>query len=204
MNMKRILLSLFIICSVITVTSAQLSGGLKGGLNLSKQKWEMEFLGQSFSQTLDGVGFHIGGYLQYALSEKLSLQPELIYNSLKVDQDGEEISTNYLSLPIMFGYGVENNKLVFQAGPQIGLLLSSDPSEIKDDDGFKDIDFSFNFGATVNLSKFNLSVRYSLGLLNLTGDSLTEELESEFGEDIDLSIKNNNIQFSVGYRLFGN
>jgi len=183
---------------------AQVSGGLKGGLNLSKQKWEIEYLGESASQTINGASFHVGGYLQYTLSETVLFQPELIYNGLKFDQDGEEISLGYLSLPLMFGYGVENNRLIFQAGPQVGMLLSSDPKEIKDDDGFKDIDLSLNFGAMFNLSKFNLSVRYSLGLLNITGDGLENELEAAFGEDINLSIKNNNLQFSVGYRLFGN
>jgi hypothetical protein len=84
------------------------------------------------------------------------------------------------------------------------MLVSSDPSEIKEDEGFKNIDFSLNLGAMVNFNKFNLSVRYSLGLVNITGDELQEELEEALGEDIELSIKNNNLQFSVGYRLFGN
>jgi hypothetical protein len=201
--MRKILLIVAVLsCSHFTY--AQVSGGIKGGVNLTNQKWEISFMGESASEKFDGTGFHIGGYLTYALSDVVTLQPELMFNALKVDLDGEDTSLNYISVPVMLGYGFESNKLILQAGPQIGILLSTDPSELKEEDAYKGIDFSFNFGAQVNLDKFNLSIRYGLGLANLTGDALEEELELLFGEDIDLKIKNNNLQLSVGYKLFGN
>lgn len=200
--MKNCLCALLIL-SCAGIANAQVSGGIKGGVNLTNQKWEVSFMGESVSQKYNGTGFHVGGYLQYSLSEAMSLQPELLYNSLNVDLDGQEITLNYLSLPVMLGYGFDANRFILQGGLQVGMLLSTDPSEIKDEEAYKGVDLSFNLGAMVNFNKFNISVRYSLGLVNLTGDALDEELDAALGEDIDLDIKNNNLQFSVGYRLFG-
>lgn len=200
--MKNYLCLVLILCS-LSIANAQVSGGIKGGVNLTNQKWEISFMGESASEKFKGTGFHIGGYLNYSLSEAFSLQPELLYNSLNVDLDGEKTTLNYISVPLMLGYGVDNNRLVLQAGPQLGVLLSTDPSELKDEEAYKNIDFSFNFGALVNFNKFNLTVRYAVGLSNLTGDALDDELDDTFGENVNLKIKNNNLQFSVGYRLFG-
>ncbi len=197
--MKKLFLVITGVCCANFV-SAQVSGGIKGGVNLASQKWEIKFQGESASESYKGTGFHIGGYLHYSLSEVVSMQPELLYNSLKIDLEGDDLSFNYISVPVMFGYGSDNNRLIIQAGPQVGVLLSTAPDELKDEEAYKTIDFSFNLGVVVN---FNLSVRYSIGLANLTGDALQKELESVFGSDIDLAIKNNNLQFSVGYRLFG-
>ena len=202
-RMKNFCCIILLLCCAYGA-NAQVSGGIKGGVNLTNQKWEVKFQGQSGSQKFSGTSFHVGGYLQYGLGGSASLQPELLYNSLKVDLDGTETTLNYVSVPVMFGYGFDDNRLVLQAGPQLGVLLSTDPSELKDEDAYKGIDFSFNFGALVNFNKFNLSVRYALGLTSITGDELEDELESAVGGDVDLSIKNNNLQFSVGYRLFGN
>lgn len=200
--MKNFLCALLVLCCA-GMANAQVSGGIKGGVNLTNQKWEVSFMGESASQKYNGTAFHIGGYLQYSLSDAMSLQPELLYNSLNVDLDGQKTTLNYLSLPVMLGYGFDDNRFVLQGGLQVGMLLSTDPSEIKDEDAYEGVDFSFNMGAMVNFNKFNISVRYSLGLVNLTGDALDEELDSALGEDIDLDIKNNNLQFSIGYRLFG-
>jgi len=200
--MKKIL----VILAVLTTPAllfAQVSGGIKGGLNVSNQKWKVEVMGQSASQKYDGVNFHVGGYLNYALSEAMSLQPELLYNSLKFDIEGEDVTFNYISLPVFFGYGFEANKLILQAGPQIGVLVSTDPGEFKDDDFVKGIDFSFAMGAMVNLGKFNLSAHYALGISNIVDDTLNDALEDALGVPVGLSIKNNNFQISVGYRLFG-
>lgn len=200
--MKKILPSLFILCFLVTTTFAQRSGGLKGGLNLSSQKWEVKISGGSGSEKLEGVGFHVGGYLNYALSDVMSLQPELLFNVLKVSQDGTDLTLNYISVPVMFGYGVEANKLIFQAGPQLGVLVSTDPSEMKDDSYVGSIDLSFDLGVQVNFGKFNISGRYGIGLLNIVEDKFNEELSAELGMPVELSIKNNNLQFSVGYKLF--
>jgi len=190
--MKKLLFTLFVVC-LSTGAFAQLSGGLKAGLNLGNQKWELG----SDSESYSGTSFHIGGYVTLPLGDALSLQPELLYNSLKVDAGGDDLTLSYLSIPVMFQYGFADNKFNVQAGPQLGLLLSSDPSEFKDEDGVTGTDFSLGLGAGANFGKLNVTARYCIGLSNIAGDALKDA----FGDDF--SIKNNNFQLSVGYKLFG-
>jgi hypothetical protein len=200
--MKKLFSIAFAIITSLSMSSyAQVSGGLKGGVNLTNQKWKVEFDGESSSTGFEGTSFHVGGYLNYKLSEVVSFQPELVYNNYNIDledPDAGDLKMNYLSLPLIFGYGFDQDKFILQAGPQLSYLISTDPSEFKDEDAINAFDFSLNIGGQVNFNKFNISVRYAIGLANIVGS----ELEDQLG-DIDLSIKNNNLQFSVGYRLFG-
>lgn len=118
--MKKSLLT-FLVAIIALSASAQMTGGLKAGVNLASQKWELG----SFSETYSGASFHVGVYGNFALGDALSIQPEVLYNSLKVDiTDFEEtITMNYVSIPVMFVYGFSENKFNIQAGPQLGLLL---------------------------------------------------------------------------------
>jgi len=194
--MKKILFTVFAVC-IMFAASAQFKGGLKAGVNLSSSKWEAG--DGAFSESYSGTSFHVGAYGNFALSDAISIQPELLYNNIvhgtKADF-GDDITTTYLSIPVMFVYGFADNKFNVQAGPQLGILLSTDPSEIKDDDGVTGTDFSLNFGAGANFGKFNLTARYCLGLSNIAGSAFTDLVD-------DFSIKNNNFQISVGYQLFG-
>src|SRR5262245_58621882 len=106
-QMKKVFI-MAVLISGATAAPAQVTGGLKGGLNLAKQKWEFSVMGQSASEKFDGTGFNLGGYLNYGLSDVVSLQPELLYTNHKVEQDGDELTFNYISVPIMLGYAVEN------------------------------------------------------------------------------------------------
>lgn len=185
--MKKLLFTLFVVC-LSTGVFAQMSGGLKAGVNLASMKQEAG--GDSDSE--GGTSFHIGAYGTFGLSDALSLQPELLYNSIDIDGD----KLNYLSVPVMFKYGFSDNKFNIQAGPEIGLLLSTDPSEIKDDDIVTGTNFSLNLGAGANFGKLNVTARYCIGLSNIAGDALTDLID-------DYSIKVSNFQISVGYQLFG-
>lgn len=89
-----------------------------------------------------------------------------------------------------------------QVGPQIGFLLSAkyeaeveydgDSESYNEDikDEMKGTDFGLNFGAAYSFVKLNVTFRYSLGLSNA----------ADYDEG---DLKNNNIQISLGYKLFG-
>jgi hypothetical protein len=194
--MKKTLLALLIVALAGVSSFAQLSGGLKAGVNIATQKYSLGGDSESFN----GTSFHIGAYGNFALSDALSIQPEVLYSSLKFDTEdliGDDITTTYISVPVMLIYGFAQNKFNLQVGPQIGFLISTDPSELKDADYYSGTDFSLNFGAGANFGKFNITLRYGLGLGNVAGD-----LWSDIDFD-DMEIKNNNLQISVGYKLFG-
>ena len=169
-------------------SQAQVALGIKGGVNLASQK--VEAGGESDSN--NGTSFHVGGYANFGLSDALSLQPELLYNSIDIDDE----RLNYLSIPVMLQYGFLDNKFNIQAGPQLGLLLSTDPSAYKDEDIFKGTDFTLNLGAGANFGKIGVTARYGIGLANIAGSDLTDAID-------DYKIKLNNFQISVSYKLIG-
>lgn len=193
--MKKIFLSVSMVTLLAAGAFAQgLSGGLKGGLNFAN------FSGDDASGTDMKIAYHVGGYVNFAFSESLSLQPELLYNAVgpKMTQDGVDVNFNasYVSLPVMlmYSFGVVN----IQAGPQVGFLTSAkmkadidgDSAELDVKDSMKGTDFGFNIGLGANFGKVNASARYCLGLSNIIDE-----------EDAD--VKNSVIQLSLGLKLFG-
>lgn len=176
---------------------AQWTGGMKAGFNLGTMKFKAS--GSSTSE--DGVGFHIGGYANFAISDPLSVQSELLLNSIGISSDGydnDRVSLNYLSVPVMLLYNL-NEYINLQAGPQFGVLLFTDPSQ-EGLEIFKRPDFSLNMGAGLSFEKMNITLRYCFGLANVAGDDVLAWMEASGFEDIE--IKNNNFQISIGYKLF--
>lgn len=197
---------------MFSVNAQQISFGAKAGLNLAS-------ISGDDTDDLDGrTGFHVGAVAEFSLSEKFSLQPELLYStqgakfedsgSIGTDLFFEEeftIKLDYIILPIMAKYYISNG-LSIEAGPQLGFIVSakedfeisetingqtssvSEEIDIKDE--INSIDFGVNFGLGYKLvNGLNFAARYNLGLSNIS------DLE---GSD-DFKIQNSVIQFSVGY-----
>jgi hypothetical protein len=177
--MKKVLFTVFAVC-IMFAASAQFKGGLKAGANLANLGGDVEGTDMLF-------GFHVGLYGQFGLSDALTLQPEVLYYGAGAKDEDTDLKLNYLAIPVMFKYGL-GEQFNIQAGPQLGLLLSTDPSEIKD--FLKGTDFGLNFGVGGTFGKFSADARYSLGLANINDDDSGD-------------IKNNVIQISLGYQLFG-
>lgn len=204
--MKRIL-AVLVLTGLITMhTTAQEkkpSFGVKAGLNLSI------FSASINSESSWLPGFHIGCYLQQPLSEKIFFRPELYY-SIQGQKDeyiqppnGPSLGKtttklSYLNVPLLFEFG---NKVSFQAGPQLGILLSATESgtilnqQIDDDlkEIMKGIDFSLAVGTGIRLGEdVSLGARLNLGLSELFDDS---------GDGDFPSIKNRVFHFYLGYRF---
>lgn len=178
--------------------------GVKGGANLSSLVGDIE----------DGsskVGFQVGGFVEFKVSDKFSVQPELLYSAQGGIENGEfefagdfyEAEMNYklayINLPVMAKYYVAD-KFSLEAGPQVGFLVSakgeatvegnSAEDDIKDD--FKSVDFGVNFGAGYDFTEnLSLGIRYNLGLSNIVDD--------EFADDY--KINNSVFSLSVGYKF---
>lgn len=208
MTMKK--LSILIIVSTIAFASnAQVSGGAKAGMNLST------FRGYPGDAGLR-PGFHLGAYLNFAFNEKLSFQPELLFNSAGTKIDDKEfdytykstIKLSYLSLPMSLQYSL--GRFNIHAGPQVSLLLAgkedytisyfengltyteSYNEDVKD--VLKSVDLGLNFGAGVSFGKVGMSARYSMGLVAISDEA----------DDYDYQLTNSAFQFSVLYKLIGN
>jgi hypothetical protein len=188
--MKKILLSLAILAAFSTASFAQLSGGARLGLNLSN------FGGDDGEGDMK-TGLQLGVYVVGNLSEKLAIQPELVYSSFgaKEDYSGTEVTTalSYISIPVLLRYNI-NEMINIHVGPQFGILASAkaktddDDVDIKDD--MKGLDTGLAIGLGLDFGKFNAGARYYAGLSNIVD-----------ADEVD--VKNTAIQIVIGYKLFG-
>jgi len=196
-EIKIIVTILILIAGAGPLTYAQgVSGGLKAGLNISNAKAKVT--GASIS-TDARTGLNAGVYVKAMLTDKLGIQPELLYSQQGDGKDDESERINYLTLPVLFRYQV-NEMFNLHAGPQLGFLLSAEDNDgVSFKDDLKPVNFSLAMGLGVDLpAGFNLSGRYLLGLSNdivLEGTGLTSD---------DLKVTQWVLQFSLGYKLFGN
>jgi hypothetical protein len=196
--MKKIVLFLGILFCV--QTNAQSSKreegiviGVKGGLNMSN------FMGDVKDQGMR-TSVHLGLLAEIIVSDNFSVQPELLYSGQGSTYTGPDpgfarTKLDYLTVPVLGKFGLTDN-LSFEAGPQLGLLLSS---KLKTNDSnnkidnVKTLDFGLNAGLEYELSNGVIfQGRYSLGLTNVDGNPVITE-------DSNKRASNSVIQFSVGY-----
>jgi len=177
--MKKIILSLCFISSVSLLNAQNINFGAKVGANLSS----ISFSDSDYS-TSSKVGFHIGGFVNYAFDEKLALQPELFYttggNTWTVSSTDGEVKTTEIAIPILVQYQVAENIHV-EAGPQYNFLLSIEQA-INDGD-FDDIKEFYKsgylglaLGAGYNLETLlpglKAGLRYTFGLSEINDEEV--------------------------------
>ncbi len=212
--MKKLSLSIIAIALMFqsnaqeeTVTK-NLQIGAKAGVNFSTITGDL-------SEIKGRTSFHFGGVVELPISEKLSVQPELLFSSqgAKYPDEGTLI-LNYLQMPIMGKYYVMD-ELSLEFGPQIGYLLSAKFKYDSDEDGndpgpnttgersqavekedvksdVKSLDIGLLFGLGYKLDNgINFGARYNLGLLD------GNNFDDGFGK-----FKNSVFQISVGYFFF--
>lgn len=196
--MKNLYCAIILIFFIsITTTSQNVLYGVKAGMNLSK------FSGNSnepFAKYNGKVGFHLGGIFELSLTEKFSIQPELLYSyqGTNINSGERVISMNNLQLPIIGKYYIVKG-LSAEAGPIFGYLLSAKyeatltsqggRESVDISDNYKAVDIAFGLGASYKLkSDLFFGIRYNFGLSNIN--------------DLDLKnskVRNNVFQLSAGY-----
>ena len=190
--MKRITTLIFA-CLLGTVAFGQgISGGVKAGLNLANQT----FSGNGMTTSPSFLpGLHGGAYVTVMFTEHLGLQPEVLYSAQGAKSGDQKYKFNYVNVPVLVRYNL-NDMWSLHAGPQFGVLTSakytygSGEQDLKDQ--VKGTDLGVAAGITVDLPmKLNFSFRFVQGISNLNDTEST------------LKMKNYNLQFSAGYKLFG-
>ena len=203
-NMKKIILTVAAVFAFGFANAQETKFGVKGGLNVANLSGDIE-------DNSSKVGFHVGGFVEIKVSDKFSVQPELLFSTqgTKLEESGtnysyeSNLNLSYLNIPVMAkSYVAEGFSL--EAGPLIGFLTKakgefavteaggtvSGDEDVKDE--FESIDFGFNFGAGYDFTE-NLSagLRYNLGLSNIA--------KTDSGDDFKLS--NNVFSVSLGYKF---
>ena len=196
-----------------TVNAQEINFGAKAGVNFAS-------ITGDDTDDLDGrTSFHIGIVAEIVISDKFSVQPELLYSSqgatsedsyteedINIKEEGT-VKLDYINLPIMAKFYVGEG-FSLEAGHQIGFLMNSEIEmkltasgagvsesiSVTEDlkDHIKGIDFGLNLGVGYKMENgLNFGARYNLGLSDANDDP-------EFFES-DSSFKNSVIQVSVGY-----
>ncbi|MDR2650870.1 MAG: PorT family protein [Prevotellaceae bacterium] len=202
--MKKVLLITLVALLGIATANAQIKVGAKAGVNLSTLS--------DMDDAKFKLGFHVGGFAEFAISDRIAIQPELLYStqgtsfSESLTEEGitatadVNFNLSYINLPVLLKVKLAEG-LNIEVGPQVGFLLSAKTktevnvlgiSASKTED-VKSICNSLDVAAAAGLSytfaeKFVVGARYTLGLtkLNKNGDA---------------SVKNGVIQVSFGYKF---
>ncbi|HEY0041315.1 MAG TPA: porin family protein [Flavisolibacter sp.] len=160
-----------------TTSSRKFSWGYKIGLNGSNIRIEN---GENSDWK---TGLVTGLFLNFKTSDKMSLQPELLYSSMGGRQvfepNSSSLRLNYFSIPLLVKYRA-SNKLSIVGGPQIDMLIqakskNSNSQFAKLTDDFNESSFNLTAGAEYMPWKcLGFTLRYIYGLSNIAEDGAME------------------------------
>lgn len=167
---------------VPSVAKTRTGIGVKAGLNLSNIINEMTDI--DFSPEMK-PGFHAGilfnlnfGYMNNRQGF-FGLQPEVLYSRQGFLLDGDPITFNYITVPVMVKLYLYQG-FNFEIGPWIGYLLAVNPNstvidenniKLSDLKGGKDAGVAVGFGYDFN-SGLMVGARYQHGLSDMAGNLL--------------------------------
>lgn len=178
--MKKLFFAAIAVMAFGATNAQEIKFGAKAGLNMSN------FTGDA--ETDSKVGFHVGAFAEIGINEKFAVQPELLFSMLGAKDDNANYDSNYILVPVMAKY-YATEKLSFEAGPQVGFLMSAkyDGEDIKD--FYKSTDFALNLGAGYDVTEnINVGLRYSFGLSNISDIDGTE-------------VGTSNLSLGLGYKF---
>ncbi|WP_447642760.1 MULTISPECIES: porin family protein [Chitinophagaceae] len=194
--MKRLSIAFVLLCVGTLAKAQSFHFGLKAGPNLGK------ISGQSFKDGFEW-GYQAGAWATLDLSDKLGIQPEVVFsqtNTKTMSSEDAQIGNilkpnlkahlNYLSIPVLLNINT-SDLLTLQLGPQFSINTSKGSNLVQDGkDAFKGGDVAAVGGIQLNLSKFRIYGRYVIGITKINDVATQEKWRSQ------------NFQFGLGYKIF--
>lgn len=190
-KMKKLLLIFSVISlSALCSRAQETNFGLKAGYNSSSVKITN---GTDYDTK---SGFHLGGLAHIHISKYFAVQPELVFSAQGGERPGSKLQLNYLNLPVALQFMIGDG-FRLQSGPQLGFLVAAESKfgdvEVKVDDIYSTVDFSWLFGAGyVFDSGLGIDARYNLGINNISDDSDFEARNRVFQVGLFYQFRNNN------------
>ena len=186
--MKKVILTM---AAVLAVSFAN-AQDKKGGSSDMKFGVKAGYVNANYgSDANDGdprSGFYLGGLVDFSVSEKFHVQPELLYT---MEGNGEtDFDLNFVRIPVMAKYYVADG-FNLQAGPQFGFVAGGGAAK----DYLKSFDFGLGIGAGYELeSGLFFDARYNLGFSDLN--------DFPAGSGFDTAkITQNSLNVGLGYRF---
>ncbi|WP_339889954.1 porin family protein [uncultured Flavobacterium sp.] len=213
--MKKLLFAAVAVFALGNVNAQDMKFGVKAGLNVFTLTGDVEdaesLIGAHagvFAEFKISDKFSFQPELVYSMqgAKNEESSTETFGGETYTEKYESKLKLSYINIPLMAKYYV-SEKFSLEAGPQIGFLMSAkndftytltgggfDESESANEDvkdGFKGIDFGFNFGLAYDFTENVFAgARYNLGL----GD-----INDVDGSDA--KINNAGFQVSVGYKF---
>lgn len=204
MNKRFLVLSIAFIATLF-YANAQSGFGIKGGLSYNTNGELSEFTNETNQIYKDEgkgkSGYNVGFYGKIDLGP-IYLRPELVYTKTTseyiLNSEAVDYKIERLDMPVLVGLKLIGPLNIF-AGPAFQYTLDNDFNDIEFDDIDNEFTVGFNFGASVELGRLGLDVRYERGF---------NENEAKFIENMTTSYRLDSrpeqIIFSLSYRLTGN
>ena len=122
--MRKLLTAVFIIF-ICQHAAAQSDGfSVKAGANLFVLRSDND---ETKNYSHGKVGFTLGVGYDLKLSKSISIKPEFNYSFQQAREEyhGSNLTANYIQVPLVFRYHVNNGPVVLYAGPQVSFLTSA-------------------------------------------------------------------------------
>ena len=206
--MKKIILLLAFFVAA-NITFAQLHFGPKIGYNTSKLSIDRSDIKTDLKNS-----FQFGVFVR--LGDKIYVQPEVnfltqggIFKTPEITSLSpfeQEVNLKTIQIPVLVGYKIIDLKVTnirVMGGPVASIVtdknienkVSGYIAPIKDAD-LKDMIWSFQFGAGVDVLMFSLDVRYNLGLNKMIDNVFIED------EEISFKSKTSGFNVSLAWKIF--
>jgi hypothetical protein len=195
--MKKLVLSLFIITSVIFTAQSQIlpsvQFGLKGGLNLASVSSNVSNTFASSNQT-----GYLGGFWARFGALGFNFQPEVYITKKSTDitSNGVETKANFTSIDVPLLLGAKIGALGiggrFYTGPVVSFAINKDQNIAGASQAlyamqYKNQNYAWQFGAGLDIKAISFDLRYEAGLTSQSYGGTTTKL--------------NLFSLSVAYRL---
>lgn len=180
---KTFVLMTALAISCATLKAQQVSFGVKAGVQQNTLSLKQKE-GSDWGRTaIIGTGFHIGGIADISLSEKISVQPQLLFNSKSTAMNSEtKINMYAIDIPVNFLY--KTGGFFLGLGPNLSYGLSAKVTGDGDEDWYKkqsdgeggeekSVLKRFEVGANITLgyqftNNLLISANYTQGLSNVS------------------------------------
>ena len=218
---QKIFLSIISTFLLLNVIQAQVSYGVRSGVNFAKWQGDDLQIIEDLLDKTDGylvtkgrTGLHIGGYVHIPISETFAFEPGLQYSkkgySIKGDFQipalkyfginiGAQVQSHYIDIPLVLKANVYKGFQVY-AGPQVSYLVRS---TLNAKLGVLGISiFNKGFGITERFNKVDLGLTGGLGYQFDNGINIQAGYDyglSKLDKNDNYAAYNRVVKVSVGY-----
>ncbi len=228
---KQTLLILMLMCSYAAFS--QLTLGVRGGINYANFTGsEVKEWGFANVNPTAQIKFHLGGYLDYVLTDQISIQPGIFYSAKGPKYDGTtevyDFNTGesmmasivykkrlgYIDIPILVHFHINESFSVF-AGPQVSFLVSAkvkneattevlDMLGLEENEDVKDSYRGVDLGLPIGVA-YDFGNGFNLQLnydIGLIKIAKGYDYDGGNGDNKYFDVKNGVVKLSLGYVLF--